>query len=354
MSITESVDITDISLQGGAGELKRHPSPQERHRASEIFNLMKERMPTWKLKKNIKWQGCKEGRVIIIATPGETFSPRPEKSGRFAKTIDDAKTQSIHTDYGIRLNLICPSVTYPVFEMTLEMVALVASGKPGSEHRVVKISPEVFLKETGSNHGIKMSKLLKEFREDASNDAIVTSIQDIMRQEYDEVTTSFVFRHFAKPDSVIKSYEDIQEFVYRLVKQGFKKEMPEWLKPPFEADCSEFKNHWIGINFKTNFIGIRASRMLVNIHHEVILRGRVMFSMDRMGVHVTVYTAPKTLVGLLDAGCVAEGHSSTHLFPSIDNLDVLEEVILRMIEMSVMKTYERSKTWRLPVIWKES
>jgi hypothetical protein len=78
-----------------------------------------------------------------------------------------------------------------------------------------------------------------------------------------------------------------------------------------------------------------------------------MFAIENKGLRVLMKTAPAVSSDTVGIQSGKEGHKTSHLFPLVDSLDSLEEVLFRMMKDSVSKTYKRSKGWKKPIIWKK-
>jgi len=341
MMSTPGVDNIDTSFKGGVGDMgKRHPSDRERQQATLLFTLMKERMPSWKLKRSVKWKGQDEGRILIIATPGDTFSPDPNKSDRFERDY-----KSCHTDYGFRLNILMPSSSCQHFDASLEIVGL-AKNSDKKEHSVCKVTPAQFLSYTGCSYGFDVVQKQLKFHESTNLSEVVDSVCALLKNELEEMATLLVFDHFSQPEAIISNDHQVQEFVTDLIRNGFK-EKPEWLEMPLNPD---YRFSMVGVCFDTIFKGVQGGQgHCMKFQNEVVLRGYVRLywndSWDKLIIRVGATPS------FFDS-CQDDRSEKSHIVSKVTSKEGLERLMLELMEEVVFDTYRRSQGWSRPVIWK--
>lgn len=324
---------------------KRHPSDLERQQAARLFALLKERMPSWKLKRSVKWKGQEEGRILLIVTPGDTFSPDPQKNEQYEYT------QKTFTDYGLRMNILIPSPSHPYFDVDLEIVGLEEQGSD-KDHRVHKVTPTQFVAQTGCSYGFDIAKKYLQIEQGTDLRWVVNEAQDFLKREFDEVTALLVFDHFSNPETIIKNKKQIEDFVDRLLTQGFENDIPTWLKMPLHPDEDGFPQNPKGIVFDTSFEGIQTtSGRVVCLQHEVTLRGTIRLRTDNGKLVVKVGAKPTLHHDAMREFSRDLGEKSRTV-SKVTSKEGLERLILELMEEVVFDVYRRAQGWSKPVIWK--
>ena len=343
------VDNTDIPSRGGVGDMgKRHPSDRERQQAAQLFTLLKERMPSWKLKRSVRWKGQEEGRILLIATPGDTFSPDPRQNEQFVRELKE-----VFTDYGLRLNILVPSSSHPHFDVDLEIVGL-ESVDCEKDHKVHKVTPTQFVAQTGCSYGFEIANKHLQLPHDTNLNQVVDEARKLVAKELDEVATLLVFDHFSNPETIIKSAHQIEEFVDGLLNKGFNGSVPEWLKMPLRPDEGRHPANPQGICFDTSFVGVRASSgSLMKLHHEVTIRGVIRLRNDTGKLVVKVGAKPSTPYETMREFSRDSGEK-TRTVARVTSKEGLEALILELMEEVVFDVYRRAQGWSKPVIWKTS
>ena len=334
---------------------KRHPSDLERHQAARLFTLLKERMPSWKLKRNVRWKGQEEGRILLIVTPGDTFSPDPRKNESYALKRDSQYKGKTFTDYGLRMNILVPSPSHPHFDVDLEIVGLEARPK-NPDHGVHKVTPTQFVAQTGCSYGFELAKKSLQISQDVEPSEVISEARMFLKREFDEITTLLVFDHFARPDSMLSSKKEIDSFVQELLNDGLKmEEVPAWLKMPFRVDEGGHPANPTGLYFDTTFEGIRASggsSRMMHFQHEVMLRGTVRMRIKNGKLLIKVGAKPTSHFDFLKEFS-SDLKERTRVISKVTSKEGLCRLILELMEEVVFDVYRRSQGWSRPVIWKQ-
>jgi hypothetical protein len=352
--------VDDTSFTGGFSNMcKRHPSDIERYQAARLFSLLKDIFPKCIVKKSIKWKEQDEGRILLTFVPCGTFSPDPSKSENYTLERELRGCKSF-TDYGLRMDILVPSLEHPHFQIDLEIVGLEAKQQV-REHIVHKVTPAQFLAQTGCQYGFELAKKTLKIPSDTKLSKVLEEVQALIKKEFCEITTLLVFDNFAHPNSMISSNRDIESFFQELIEEGLKvEEVPYWLKMPFKMIKDERFSNRIHLYFDTNFEGYMENSShsrIMSFQNNITICGILKMRIENDRLLLTVRAKPTMRHNVSDAAnstCTfGELRERNRVVSRVTSKEGLSQLILKFIEEVVFYLYRRSNGWSRPVFWKQ-